>query len=78
MPAIWETKKDGSESMVVNYNTTETVSEEPQHNKVLVVDDIPVNHRSLTHLKRLGYDADVANNGKEAWKPAKRRSIKLS
>ncbi|MCB9470166.1 MAG: response regulator [Candidatus Obscuribacterales bacterium] len=58
---------DGSESMVVNYNTTETVSEEPQHNKVLVVDDIPVNQKLLLlHLKRLGYDADVANNGKEA------------
>ncbi|HMP50214.1 MAG TPA: response regulator, partial [Candidatus Melainabacteria bacterium] len=58
---------DGSESMVVNYSTTETVSEEPQHNKVLVVDDIPVNQKLLLlHLKRLGYDADVANNGKEA------------
>lgn len=58
---------DGSESMVVNYSTTETVSEEPRHNKVLVVDDIPVNQKLLLlHLKRLGYDADVANNGKEA------------
>ena len=59
-------EENNVESMVVDFGT-DVVEEKPVSNKVLVVDDIPVNQKLLLlHLKRLGYEADVANNGKEA------------
>lgn len=56
---------DSDSEQTVEY----TADEEADLNikKVLVVDDIPVNQKLLLlHLRRLGYDADVASNGQEA------------
>lgn len=58
---------DVQESLVVSYSSKDEDILRPTTNKVLVVDDIPVNQKLLLlHLKRLGFEADVANNGKEA------------
>ncbi|MGD9683300.1 MAG: response regulator [Candidatus Obscuribacterales bacterium] len=55
------------ESQVVSYRPVEEEPGEPSQKKVLVVDDIPVNQKLLLlHLRRLGYEADIANNGQEA------------
>lgn len=55
------------ESHVVRYNTDDSDEADEVPGRVLVVDDIPVNQKLLLlHLKRLGYEADVANNGQEA------------
>ncbi len=51
---------------VVSYEE-ESVEVEERPRRVLVVDDIPVNQKLLLlHLKRLGFEADVASNGQEA------------
>lgn len=55
------------ESHVVRYNADDSEAADEVPGRVLVVDDIPVNQKLLLlHLKRLGYEADVANNGQEA------------
>lgn len=54
-----------AEQTVVDYS--EEADSDLNIKKVLVVDDIPVNQKLLLlHLRRLGYDADVASNGQEA------------
>src|SRR5581483_9732600 len=68
--AAAEQEQEGGEaleSQVVDYSADapSTLQEGPK--RVLVVDDIPVNQKLLLlHLKRLGYEADVASNGQEA------------
>ncbi len=57
---------EAGEQTVVDYGNEEADSD-LNIKKVLVVDDIPVNQKLLLlHLRRLGYDADVASNGQEA------------
>lgn len=58
-------EEDAGEQTVVDYG--EDGDSDLNIKKVLVVDDIPVNQKLLLlHLRRLGYDADVASNGQEA------------
>lgn len=57
--------EESGEQTVVDYG--EDGDSDLNIKKVLVVDDIPVNQKLLLlHLRRLGYDADVASNGQEA------------
>lgn len=57
---------EAGEQTVVDYGNEEADGD-LNIKKVLVVDDIPVNQKLLLlHLRRLGYDADVASNGQEA------------
>lgn len=57
--------EESGEQTVVEYG--EDGDSDLNIKKVLVVDDIPVNQKLLLlHLRRLGYDADVASNGQEA------------
>ncbi len=52
---------------LVKFSADELAPVEEGPKRVLVVDDIPVNQKLLLlHLKRLGYEADVASNGQEA------------
>lgn len=52
---------------LVRFSAEELAPVEEGPKRVLVVDDIPVNQKLLLlHLKRLGYEADVASNGQEA------------
>ena len=52
---------------LVRFTAEELAPVEEGPKRVLVVDDIPVNQKLLLlHLKRLGYEADVASNGQEA------------
>lgn len=58
--------EEQTEQAVVDYGS-EDADGDLNIKKVLVVDDIPVNQKLLLlHLRRLGYDADVASNGQEA------------
>ncbi|MDX2105251.1 MAG: response regulator [Candidatus Melainabacteria bacterium] len=58
--------EEQNEQAVVDYGS-EDADSDLNIKKVLVVDDIPVNQKLLLlHLRRLGYDADVASNGQEA------------
>jgi CheY-like chemotaxis protein/PAS domain-containing protein len=57
--------EEPGEQTVIDYG--EEADSDLNIKKVLVVDDIPVNQKLLLlHLRRLGYDADVASNGQEA------------
>jgi CheY-like chemotaxis protein/HPt (histidine-containing phosphotransfer) domain-containing protein len=59
---------EGLTEQVVRFSSQDLAPEDDGGpKKVLVVDDIPVNQKLLLlHLKRLGYEADVASNGQEA------------
>lgn len=59
---------EGLTEQVVRFSSDEPLTvDDGGPKRVLVVDDIPVNQKLLLlHLKRLGYEADVASNGQEA------------
>ncbi len=55
------------ESQLVPYSSNAEEEAVFSGKRVLIVDDIPLNQELLrAHMERLGYDADVANNGQEA------------
>lgn len=63
---------------VVRFSSQNSNAEEEGPQRVLVVDDIPVNQKLLLlHLKRLGYQADVASNGQEALDMLEDKSYQL-
>jgi len=58
---------EGLTEQVVRFSAEDAAPVDEGPKRVLVVDDIPVNQKLLLlHLKRLGYEADVASNGQEA------------
>ncbi|MDZ4837341.1 MAG: response regulator [Candidatus Melainabacteria bacterium] len=70
--------EEGLTEQVVRFSSLESTPEEEGPKKVLVVDDIPVNQKLLLlHLKRLGYEADVAGNGQEALDMLAEKSYQL-
>jgi CheY-like chemotaxis protein/PAS domain-containing protein/HPt (histidine-containing phosphotransfer) domain-containing protein len=69
---------EGLTEQVVRFSSQELTPEEEGPKRVLVVDDIPVNQKLLLlHLKRLGYEADVASNGQEALDMVSEKSYAL-
>lgn len=69
---------EGLSEQVVRFSSLESSPEEEGPRRVLVVDDIPVNQKLLLlHLKRLGYEADVASNGQEALDMISEKSYEL-
>ncbi len=69
---------DGLTEQVVRFSSAVPTPEEEGPKRVLVVDDIPVNQKLLLlHLKRLGYEADVASNGQEALDMLAEKSYQL-
>lgn len=69
---------EGLSEQVVRFSSEVSTPEEEGPKRVLVVDDIPVNQKLLLlHLKRLGYEADVASNGQEALDMLSEKSYQL-
>lgn len=70
---------EGLTEQVVRFSSDEPLTvDDGGPKRVLVVDDIPVNQKLLLlHLKRLGYEADVASNGQEALDMLAERAYEL-
>lgn len=61
-----ETPQGGATVVGLPYEQPQD-SAPPKHNPILIVEDYPNNQRvALAHLRKLGYDADLASNGQEA------------